>query len=108
MLLQNDLSLFLNDLRLDSSFLGFALGVPQEVGAARSAGLFGQWLVASTSLEEPGLAPPGASPEHGGSSVGPPGLCREGHRGPASEWTTDDGGAPDGAPLHSVGVSYMR
>jgi uncharacterized protein (DUF1330 family) len=72
------------------AFLQFALLTQdlQEATAARSAGLLGQWLVASTSLEEPEPSPPAASPGHGEPFNVPPGLCREGRHGPPGEWTT--------------------
>jgi uncharacterized protein (DUF1330 family) len=57
------------------SFLSFALN-PGEAPEARSAGLLGQWLVASTTLEEPEPSSPTAPSEPGGR--GATGPCGEG------------------------------
>lgn len=70
------------------SFLGFALN-PGEAPEARSAGLLGQWLVASTTLEEPERSPPTASSEPSGSRFGGP--CAEGLDVPSEEPITVSG-----------------
>jgi uncharacterized protein (DUF1330 family) len=55
-----------------------AIGGLEGAAAARSAGLLGQWLVASTSLEEPEPFPPSSARRGGGGLGGPIGPCREG------------------------------
>lgn len=55
-----------------------AIGALEEASAARSAGLLGQWLVASTSLEEPEPSPPSSAGHGGGGLGGPIGPCVEG------------------------------
>jgi hypothetical protein len=63
-----------------------------EAPEARSAGLLGQWLVASTSLEEPEPSPSAAASGGGGRPFGgPPGLCREGRHVPSRKPTTVSG-----------------
>jgi len=65
---------------------------PGEAPEARIAGLLGQWLVASTSLEEPEPSPSASASGGGGRPFGgPPGLCREGRHVPSRKPTTVSG-----------------